>query len=311
MLTIPSDTRGDPCLRDALLAAAILLAGSVACPQWARTSRTKSLDASSPDCSPSTASPAGSRSSSKSGSGRRLDPELADLGRNLFFDPIMALRRDNSCAGCHAPQFGFADSQSIAIGIRNNNIVGHFRTRAAQPAPLADAAQLGVLSGPDVERAVLRRRPTTRSTTRSGFVFPLPEGTTRVPAGDPRFRAPAGRPGAPAADRAGGNDRLRRRDRAPRTSTRASTSSTTAWGLPSPGPTRAAFATSRSATACCVRAQRQRQLRAAVRPRVSRGRAAASRSTSRWSERRSPSSSSRSPLPTRRSTSSPAATGGP
>ncbi|HZN36406.1 MAG TPA: cytochrome c peroxidase, partial [Pirellulaceae bacterium] len=53
--------------------------------------------------------------------GRKLDPQLADLGRNLFFDPIMALRGDNSCAGCHAPQFGFADSQSIAIGIRNNN----------------------------------------------------------------------------------------------------------------------------------------------------------------------------------------------
>ena len=60
--------------------------------------------------------------------GRRLDAKLADLGRNLFFDPIMALRKDNSCAGRHAPQFGFADSQSIAIGIRNNNVVGPDRT---------------------------------------------------------------------------------------------------------------------------------------------------------------------------------------
>src|SRR5262245_48409978 len=33
--------------------------------------------------------------------GRRIDAGLADIGRNLFFDPIMALRRDNSCAGCH------------------------------------------------------------------------------------------------------------------------------------------------------------------------------------------------------------------
>src|SRR5688572_5434966 len=59
--------------------------------------------------------------------GRLVDSELADLGRLLFFDPILALRRDNSCAGCHAPQFGFADSQSIAIGIRNNGIVGPSR----------------------------------------------------------------------------------------------------------------------------------------------------------------------------------------
>src|SRR5262245_36100035 len=59
--------------------------------------------------------------------GRRLNSKLAELGRNLFFDPIMALHGDNSCSGCHAPQFGFADSQSIAIGIRNNNVVGHDR----------------------------------------------------------------------------------------------------------------------------------------------------------------------------------------
>src|SRR5262245_36007787 len=60
--------------------------------------------------------------------GRPIDPDLADLGRNLFFDPIMALRRDNSCAGCHAPQFGFGDSQSIAIGIMNNGVVGPDRS---------------------------------------------------------------------------------------------------------------------------------------------------------------------------------------
>ena len=29
--------------------------------------------------------------------GRNVDVQLADLGRNLFFDPILALRGDNSC----------------------------------------------------------------------------------------------------------------------------------------------------------------------------------------------------------------------
>ncbi len=34
---------------------------------------------------------------------RRVNPELADLVRNLFFDKILSLNGDNACAGCHAP----------------------------------------------------------------------------------------------------------------------------------------------------------------------------------------------------------------
>ncbi len=56
--------------------------------------------------------------------GRPLDPRLADLGRVLFFDTGIGLNGDNSCAGCHNPRNGFGDSQSIAIGIDNNGIVG-------------------------------------------------------------------------------------------------------------------------------------------------------------------------------------------
>ena len=56
--------------------------------------------------------------------GRQIDPALADLGRLLFFDKIIGLHGDNSCSGCHSPAFGFGDSQPIAIGVDNNNIVG-------------------------------------------------------------------------------------------------------------------------------------------------------------------------------------------
>ncbi|HEY6367910.1 MAG TPA: cytochrome-c peroxidase, partial [Candidatus Binatia bacterium] len=59
--------------------------------------------------------------------GRRIDPELADLGRLLFFDKILGLHNDNSCAGCHSPAFGFGDSQPMAIGVDNNDIVGPSR----------------------------------------------------------------------------------------------------------------------------------------------------------------------------------------
>lgn len=56
--------------------------------------------------------------------GRPINTDLADVGRLLFFDTEVGLRQDNSCAGCHNPGNGFGDSQSIAIGIDNNGIVG-------------------------------------------------------------------------------------------------------------------------------------------------------------------------------------------
>jgi cytochrome c peroxidase len=118
--------------------------------------------------------------------GRRIDRDLADLGRNLFFDPIMALRGDNSCADCHAPQFGFADSQSIAIGIRNNNVVGVFRT-----GPRNQRRSPTLLNSAFIPALMWNSRfvaPTGDPFDNSlGFVFPLPEGTTRFPPGDRRF----------------------------------------------------------------------------------------------------------------------------
>src|SRR5687767_7281572 len=43
--------------------------------------------------------------------GRRIDDDLANLGRLLWFDPAHALHRDNTCAGCHSPTNGFGDTQ--------------------------------------------------------------------------------------------------------------------------------------------------------------------------------------------------------
>jgi cytochrome c peroxidase len=60
--------------------------------------------------------------------GRPVNPKLANLGRLLFFDKIAALHSDNACAGCHSPTAGFGDTQSIAIGIQNNNLVGRNRS---------------------------------------------------------------------------------------------------------------------------------------------------------------------------------------
>jgi cytochrome c peroxidase len=59
---------------------------------------------------------------------RKLNPPLADLGRLLFFDVAGGLHNDNTCAGCHSPSSGFGDTQSIAIGVQNNFIVGRNRS---------------------------------------------------------------------------------------------------------------------------------------------------------------------------------------
>lgn len=56
--------------------------------------------------------------------GRDIDTELAETGRLLFFDPILSITRDNSCAGCHGPNVSFNDSKSISVGIGNNGVVG-------------------------------------------------------------------------------------------------------------------------------------------------------------------------------------------
>jgi cytochrome c peroxidase len=60
--------------------------------------------------------------------GRPINQELANLGRLLWFDKIHSLHRDNTCGGCHSPTNGFGDSQVMAIGVQNNNLVGPHRS---------------------------------------------------------------------------------------------------------------------------------------------------------------------------------------
>ena len=109
--------------------------------------------------------------------GRRLDPQLADLGRMLWFDTITGLNNDNTCAGCHSPTNGFGDTQSIAIGIDNNGVVGPHRAgpRNMRRAPMAINtaffpnlmwnSRFVALSGDPFDN-------------RAGLLFPPPEGLT-------------------------------------------------------------------------------------------------------------------------------------
>jgi cytochrome c peroxidase len=43
--------------------------------------------------------------------------ETIALGRRLFYDPILSADHSVSCASCHSPQFGFADSRPVSEGV--------------------------------------------------------------------------------------------------------------------------------------------------------------------------------------------------
>ncbi|MDF1503819.1 cytochrome c peroxidase [Roseisolibacter sp. H3M3-2] len=109
--------------------------------------------------------------------GRRVDPRLADVGRLLWFDPILALNGDNACAGCHSPTHGLGDTQSIAIGIDNNRVVGAGRRgpRNQRRSPMAvNAAFYPTL----MWNSRFRAASGDPFDNRAGFDFPAPEGRT-------------------------------------------------------------------------------------------------------------------------------------
>jgi len=110
--------------------------------------------------------------------GRPINPKLADLGRMLWFDKIHSLHHDNTCGGCHSPTNGFGDSQPMAIGVQNNNLVGPNRAgpRNQRRSPLVVNTVLypalmwngrfNSLSGDPFDNSL-------------GFRFPFPEDDTR------------------------------------------------------------------------------------------------------------------------------------
>ncbi len=42
--------------------------------------------------------------------------ELASLGYQLFFDPVLSGNNDRSCASCHHPDWGFSEPNALAFG---------------------------------------------------------------------------------------------------------------------------------------------------------------------------------------------------
>ena len=127
--------------------------------------------------------------------GRPIDPALAAIGNQLFFDPILSPSTDNACAGCHSPAHGFGDSQSIAIGVRNNGIVG-----AGRRGPRNQRRSPMVLNSAFYPKLMWNGRFRSLSgdpfQNSQGFAFPPPEATARFPAARPERFPSACRPGS-------------------------------------------------------------------------------------------------------------------
>lgn len=66
------------------------------------------------------------------------NPQLVELGRKFFYEPLMSADGTVSCATCHDPNRGFTDGRSTAVGI--NGGVGNFNSPT-----VIEAAKLDLL----------------------------------------------------------------------------------------------------------------------------------------------------------------------
>jgi len=48
-----------------------------------------------------------------------LNWERIDLGKKLFFDPILSVDNSISCSSCHKQEFAFADDQVVSLGVED------------------------------------------------------------------------------------------------------------------------------------------------------------------------------------------------
>ena len=51
-----------------------------------------------------------------------LSPEKVELGRLLFFDPVLSADNMSSCATCHHPDLGFSDNRKLSMGFGGQGI---------------------------------------------------------------------------------------------------------------------------------------------------------------------------------------------
>lgn len=62
-------------------------------------------------------------------------PEKVDLGKLLFFDPILSGNKDVACATCHHPETGYAEFLDISIGVNGKGLGNSRKFREPNDIP--------------------------------------------------------------------------------------------------------------------------------------------------------------------------------
>ncbi|MCU0354063.1 MAG: cytochrome-c peroxidase [Cytophagales bacterium] len=73
-------------------------------------------------------------------------PEKAELGRLLFYDPVLSGGRDVSCATCHHPEFGYAELRDLSIGVNGEGLAGSRTFRTPNDIPFVKRNSQSVLN---------------------------------------------------------------------------------------------------------------------------------------------------------------------
>jgi len=109
--------------------------------------------------------------------GREIDLRLVGLGSFLWFDPVLSIHDDATCASCHSPTNGWGDTQPIAIGVQSNYRVevgtGRMGPRNLRRSPMTANAVFYPAQMWDGRFSAPSGNPFDNS---QGFDFPAPEG---------------------------------------------------------------------------------------------------------------------------------------
>ena len=119
--------------------------------------------------------------------GRKLNAKKVELGKLIFFDKGLAWHQDNSCAGCHSPAAGFGDSQFMAIGVENNNVVGDNRKGPRNQRRSPMLVNTGFYPSLMWNGRFFANSDDPFDNSK-GFTFPAPELDTSFGANDARFK---------------------------------------------------------------------------------------------------------------------------
>ena len=82
-------------------------------------------------------------------------PQKVELGRLLFWDPILSGNRQVACATCHHPDFGYAEDLDLSIGVDGAGLGGARRFVSPDPIPFVKRNSQTILNtafnGIDIE----------------------------------------------------------------------------------------------------------------------------------------------------------------